>query len=184
MKVVITGGAGFIGLMLARRLLERGVRFIQLWHGQSQPWDSHNKIKENHSRLAREVDQPIAALLTDLKQRGMLEDTLIVWGGEFGRTIYCQGKLTPQNYGRDHHPNCFTYWLAGGGVKGGMTYGRTDDYSVNVVEHPVHVHDLQATILHQLGIDHTRLSFLHKGRQERLTDPEVTDANVVRPLLA
>ena len=116
------------------------------------------------------TDQPTAALLRDLKQRGMLDDTLVIWGGEFGRTIYCQGKLTAQNYGRDHHPNCFAYWLAGGGVRKGMTYGETDDYSVNVTENPVHVHDLQATIMHQLGIDHERLTYRYQGRYFRLTD--------------
>ena len=153
--------------LLARRLAERGVRFIQLFH---RGWDAHGGAPNNVKRQSKDTDQPTAALIADLKQRGMLEDTLVVWGGEFGRTVYCQGKLTRQNYGRDHHPNCFTYWLAGGGVKRGFTYGRTDDYSVNVVENPVHVHDLQATILHQLGIDHERLTFKHQGRYYRLTD--------------
>ncbi len=153
--------------LLARRLAERGVRFIQLFH---RGWDAHGGAPNNVKRQSKDTDQPTAALIADLKQRGMLEDSLVVWGGEFGRTVYCQGKLTRQNYGRDHHPNCFTYWLAGGGVKRGFTYGRTDDYSVNVVENPVHVHDLQATILHQLGIDHERLTFKHQGRYYRLTD--------------
>lgn len=164
--------------LLARRLAERGVRFIQLYH---RGWDAHNNAPKGVKAQCKDTDQPTAALIKDLKQRGMLDDTLIVWGGEFGRTIYCQGKLTPQNYGRDHHPNCFTYWLAGGGVKGGMTYGRTDDYSVNVVEHPVHVHDLQATILHQLGINHEKLTYRFQGRHYRLTD---VHGNVVEDLLA
>ena len=142
--------------LLARRLAERGVRFIQLYH---RGWDAHNNAPKQVPAQCRDTDRPTAALLLDLKQRGMLDDTLVVWGGEFGRTIYCQGKLTKQVYGRDHHPNCFTYWMAGGGVRGGMTYGETDDYSVNVTENPVHVHDLQATILHQLGINHERLTY-------------------------
>ena len=153
--------------LLARRLAERGVRFIQLYH---RGWDAHGNAPKGVAAQCRDTDQPTAALLKDLKQRGMLKDTLIVWGGEFGRTVYCQGKLTPQNYGRDHHPNCFSYWLAGGGVRAGMSYGKTDDYSVNVVENPVHVHDIQATILHQLGIDHERLTYRFQGRHYRLTD--------------
>ena len=153
--------------LLARRLAERGVRFIQLYH---RGWDAHGGAPNNVKRQCNDTDQPTAALIADLKQRGMLDETLIVWGGEFGRTVYCQGKLTPKNYGRDHHPNCFTYWLAGGGIKPGFTYGKTDDYSVNVVENPVHVHDLQATIMHQLGIDHERLSYYHNGIQRRLTN--------------
>jgi uncharacterized protein (DUF1501 family) len=148
-------------------LAERGVRFIQLYH---RGWDAHGNAPKGVAEQCRDTDQGTAALLRDLKQRGMLDDTLVVWGGEFGRTIYCQGKLTKQNYGRDHHPNCFTYWLAGGGVKGGITYGETDDYSVNVTEKPVHVHDLQATILHQLGIHHERLTYRYQGRYFRLTD--------------
>lgn len=153
--------------LLARRLAERGVRFIQLYH---RGWDAHGNAPRQVTAQCRDTDQPTAALIHDLKQRGMLEDTLIVWGGEFGRTIYCQGKLTKTNYGRDHHPNCFTYWLSGAGIRGGMSFGKTDDYSVNIVENPVHVHDLQATILHQLGIDHERLTFRHQGRDYRLTD--------------
>ena len=164
--------------LLARRLAERGVRFIQLYH---RGWDAHRNAPKGVAAQCRDTDQPTAALLKDLKQRGMLEDTLIVWGGEFGRTIYCQGKLAPDNYGRDHHPNCFTYWLAGGGVRAGMTYGETDDYSVNVVENPVHVHDLQATILHQLGVDHEKLTYRHQGRHFRLTD---VHGRVVKELLA
>ena len=153
--------------LIARRLAERGVRFIQLYH---RGWDAHQNAHTMVPAQCKDTDQPTAALLRDLKQRGMLDDTLVVWGGEFGRTIYCQGKLTRQRYGRDHHPNCFTYWLAGGGVKGGITYGETDDYSVNVTENPVHVHDLQATILHQLGIHHDRLTYRYQGRYFRLTD--------------
>ena len=153
--------------LLARRLAERGVRFIQLYH---RGWDAHNNAHTMVPAQCKDTDQPTAALLRDLKHRGMLDDTLVVWGGEFGRTIYCQGKLTRERYGRDHHPNCFTYWMAGGGVRGGITYGETDDYSVNVTENPVHVHDLQATILHQLGIHHDRLTYRYQGRYFRLTD--------------
>ena len=164
--------------LLARRLAERGVRFIQLYH---RGWDAHNNAPKEVPAQCRDTDRPTAALLLDLKQRGMLDDTLVVWGGEFGRTIYCQGKLTKQDYGRDHHPNCFPYWMAGGGVRGGMTYGETDDYSVNVTENPVHVHDLQATILHQLGINHERLTHRYQGRYFRLTD---VHGNVVEQILA
>ncbi|MEC8389665.1 MAG: DUF1501 domain-containing protein, partial [Planctomycetota bacterium] len=153
--------------LLARRLAERGVRFIQLYH---RGWDAHGNAPNSVKSQCRDTDQATTALLLDLKQRGMLDETLVIWGGEFGRTVYCQGKLTPKNYGRDHHPNCFTYWLAGGGVRPGFTYGKTDDYSVNVVENAVHVHDLQATVLHQLGIDHERLTYRHQGRHYRLTD--------------
>ena len=142
-------------------------RFIQLYH---RGWDAHNNAQKQVPDQCRDTDQPTAALLRDLKQRGMFEDTLVVWGGEFGRTIYCQGKLTDKVYGRDHHPNCFTYWMAGEGIRGGMSYGETDEYSVNVVENPVHMHDLQATILKQLGIDHERLTYRYQGRYFRLTD--------------
>ena len=164
--------------LLARRLAERGVRFIQLYH---RGWDAHQNAHTMVPAQCAYTDQPTAALLRDLKQRGMLDDTLVVWGGEFGRTIYCQGKLTRQKYGRDHHPNCFTYWLAGGGVRGGITYGETDDYSVNVTENPVHVHDLQATILHQLGIHHDRLTYRYQGRYFRLTD---VHGKVVKDILS
>ena len=153
--------------LLARRLAERGVRFIQLYH---RGWDAHGNAPKQVKTQCRDTDQATTALLLDLKQRGLLEDTLVIWGGEFGRTIYCQGKLTKQNYGRDHHPNCFSYWLAGGGIRGGMSYGETDDYSVNVADKPVHVHDLQATILHQMGINHELLTYRHQGRDYRLTD--------------
>jgi hypothetical protein len=168
--------------LLARRLAERGVRFIQLYH---QGWDQHGDLPRAIRVQARETDQPSAALLEDLKQRGMLDDTLVIWGGEFGRTSYSQGKLTPIDYGRDHHPRCFTIWMAGGGVRPGFTYGRTDAYGYNIAgadDEPmnpdkitftpgaVHVHDLQATILHLLGIDHKRLTFKFQGRRYRLTD--------------
>ena len=153
--------------LLARRLAERGVRFIQLFH---RGWDQHAKLPESIRGQCEATDQASAALVADLKQRGMLNDTLVVWGGEFGRTVYCQGKLTQEDYGRDHHPRCFTIWMAGGGIKGGVTYGATDDFSYNVTENPVHVHDLHATILHCLGIDHKRLTYKYQGRHFRLTD--------------
>jgi hypothetical protein len=164
--------------LLARRLAERGVRFIQLFH---RDWDHHGKLPEGLPKRCQQVDQASAALITDLKRRGMLDDTLVVWGGEFGRTVYCQGRLTPDDYGRDHHPRCFTVWMAGGGIKPGMTFGETDDYCYNVTQNPVHVHDLQATILHCLGIDHTRLTYKFQGRHFRLTDVSGT---VVKPILA
>jgi hypothetical protein len=153
--------------LLARRLAERDVRFIQLYH---QGWDQHGNLPKDIRIMARSVDQPSAALVRDLKQRGLLEDTLVVWGGEFGRTNYSQGKLTKDDYGRDHHPRCFTIWMAGAGVRRGLVYGETDDLGYNVVRDPVHVHDLQATLLHLLGIDHERLVFKHQGRRYRLTD--------------
>lgn len=164
--------------VLARRLAERGVRFIQLFH---RGWDHHGGLPGNIRRIAPEVDQASAALILDLKERGMLNDTLVVWGGEFGRTVYSQGKLTADDYGRDHHPRCFTTWLAGGGIKPGVTLGETDDFSYNIVRDPVHVHDLNATILHCLGIDHTRLTFKFQGRYYRLTD---VHGNVVKQVLA
>ena len=153
--------------LLARRLAERDVRFIQLFH---KGWDQHGSLPSAIRRQCQETDQPCAALIKDLKQRGMLKDTLIIWGGEFGRTSYSQGKLTANNYGRDHHPRCFTIWMAGGGVKPGTTLGATDDYSYNITERPVHIHDLNATILHMLGIDHERLTYRYQGRRFRLTD--------------
>jgi arylsulfatase A-like enzyme len=164
--------------LLARRLAERGVGFTQLMHAG---WDQHNSLTTEFYTQCRDTDQASAALVMDLKQRGMLDDTLVIWGGEFGRTIYCQGKLTDKVYGRDHHPNCFTYWMAGGGIRGGMSYGETDDYSVNVVENPVHVHDLQATILNQMGIDHERLTYRYQGRYFRLTD---VHGKVINSILA
>jgi hypothetical protein len=155
--------------LLARRLVERGVRFVQLFH---RGWDQHFNLTTDLPNQCKDVDQACYALITDLKQRGLLDDTLVVWGGEFGRTIYCQGKLTRDNYGRDHHPRCFTVWMAGGGVKPGVVYGETDDFSYNVVENPVHIHDMNATILHCLGIDHKRLSFKFQGLDVRLTGVE------------
>ncbi len=153
--------------LLARRLAERDVRFIQLYH---PGWDQHGNLPKAIKRQCDDVDQASYALITDLKQRGMLEDTLIVWGGEFGRTNYSQGKLTSEDYGRDHHPRCFTVWMAGAGIKPGLSYGSTDEFGYNVSENPVHVHDLQATILQQLGVDHTRLTYRSQGRDYRLTD--------------
>jgi hypothetical protein len=153
--------------LLARRLAERNVRFIQLYH---RGWDQHNDLPRDIALQCKGTDQASAALILDLKQRGLLDETLVVWGGEFGRTIYCQGKLTENNYGRDHHPRCFSMWLAGGGIKRGVTFGETDDYSYNIVKDPVHVHDLQATILHCLGVDHKRLTYMFQGRHFRLTD--------------
>ncbi|HYI96356.1 MAG TPA: DUF1501 domain-containing protein, partial [Bryobacteraceae bacterium] len=153
--------------LLARRLAERNVRFIQLYH---RGWDQHNDLPRDLALQCGGTDQPTAALVADLKQRGLLDDTLVIWGGEFGRTVYSQGKLTEANYGRDHHPRCFTMWMAGGGMKPGTVLGETDDFGYNVVSDPVHVHDLQATILHCLGIDHTKLTFLFQGRHFRLTD--------------
>ncbi len=153
--------------ILARRLAERGVRFIQLFH---RGWDQHNNLPKEISGQCRQTDQPTAALIQDLKQRGLLKDTLVIWGGEFGRTVYSQGTLTETNYGRDHHPRCFTVWMAGGGIKAGQTYGETDDYSYNVVSNPVDIHDLHATMLRCLGIDHTKLTYKSQGRRFRLTD--------------
>jgi hypothetical protein len=155
--------------LLARRLTERGVRFVQIFH---RGWDQHFNIANDLPAQCHDVDQPCYALIRDLEQRGLLDETLVVCGGEFGRTIYCQGKLTRENYGRDHNPRCFTVWMAGGGIKGGITYGRTDDFSYNVVENPVHIHDMNATILHCLGIDHRRLTFKFQGLDMRLTGVE------------
>ena len=179
--------------LLARRLAERGVRFIQLYH---QGWDQHTNLPRRLPKQCAETDQASAALVLDLKQRGLLDDTLVVWGGEFGRTSYSQGILTATNYGRDHHPRCFTVWLAGGGIKPGITYGRTDDFGYNITDSSgnpisptkdqfnpgaVHVHDLQATILYLLGVDHTQLTFTYQGRHYRLTD---VYGNVVRDILS
>jgi hypothetical protein len=163
--------------ILARRLAERGVRFIQLFH---RGWDQHSNLPKEIAGQCRQTDQPTAALIQDLKQRGMLKDTLVVWGGEFGRTVYSQGTLTEANYGRDHHPRCFTMWMAGGGIKAGQTYGETDDYSYNVVKNPVDVHDLHATILRCFGVDHTKLTYKYQGRRFRLTD---VSGQVVKDLL-
>ncbi len=153
--------------LMARRLLERDVKFVQLYH---QGWDHHLFLPGGIRQQCKATDQATAALVTDLKQRGLLEDTLVIWGGEFGRTVYSQGKLTRDNYGRDHHPRCFTMWMAGAGVKAGFSIGETDAFGYNVVRDPVHVHDFQATLLHLLGIDHERLTFKHQGRRYRLTD--------------
>jgi hypothetical protein len=166
---VHTPGTFAASCLLARRLAERGVRFVQIFH---RGWDQHFNVAGDLPNQCRDVDQPCYALLTDLKQRGLLDDTLVVWGGEFGRTIYCQGKLTRANYGRDHHPRCFTVWMAGGGVKPGITYGETDDFCYNVVRDPVHIHDMNATILHCLGIDHKRLTYKFQGLDVRLTGVE------------
>jgi hypothetical protein len=164
--------------LLARRLAERGVPFVQVF---LRGWDHHGNLPGNIRGLAPLADRASAALLKDLKQRGMLEDTLVVWGGEFGRTVYSQGTLTADNYGRDHHPRNFTMWLAGGGIRPGIVHGETDDFSYNVVDKPVHIHDLNATILHCLGIDHERLTYKFQGRDFRLTD---VHGNVVRDILA
>ena len=164
--------------LLARRLAERGVKFIQLYH---QGWDHHGGLPRGIVQQCKETDQASAALILDLKQRGMLDDTLVIWGGEFGRTSYCQGRLTEEDYGRDHHPKCFSLWMAGGGIQPGMTYGATDDFGYNIVENPIHVHDFHATIMHLLGIDHERLTFRHQGRRFRLTD---VHGKIVHALLA
>jgi arylsulfatase A-like enzyme len=154
------------------------VRFIQLYH---RGWDQHNDLPRDLALQCKGTDQASAALVLDLKQRGLLDDTLVIWGGEFGRTVYCQGKLTDNNYGRDHHPRCFAMWLGGGGTKEGFTLGETDDYSYNVVADPVHIHDLHATILHLMGLDHTKLTYKFQGREFRLTD---VHGDLVKKLLA
>ena len=164
--------------LLARRLAERGVRFIQLY---MRGWDAHNNLPLEIRAQSKAVDQPQAALIRDLRRRGLLDETLVLWAGEFGRTVYSQGTLTETNYGRDHHPRCFTVWLAGGGVKPGVTYGRTDDYSYNIVENPVEVHDLHATMLHLLGMDHKRLIYRYQGRDFRLTD---VAGHLIEPIMA
>ena len=153
--------------LLARKLLEKDVRFVQLYH---QGWDHHGDLPKNMVKQCKQTDQATAALLIDLKRRGLLEDTLVIWGGEFGRTVYSQGKLSATSYGRDHHPRCFSMWMAGAGVKPGITYGQTDDFSYNILKDPVHVHDFQATLLHLMGIDHEQLTFKFQGRRFRLTD--------------
>jgi len=163
--------------LLARKLSENGVRFVQLYH---QGWDGHNNLPQELRGQCKDADQASAALITDLKQRGLLDETLVIWGGEFGRTNYCQGKLSTDSYGRDHHPRCFTVWMAGGGVKPGV-YGETDDFGYNIVKDPVHVHDFHATILHLLGLHHDQLTFKHLGRRYRLTD---VSGNVVKGLIA
>jgi hypothetical protein len=162
-----TPGSFAANCLLARRLAERGVKFIQLYH---QDWDHHGNLPSGIKKECLQTDQPAAALIADLKQRGMLDETLVVWGGEFGRTNYSQGIMAANNFGRDHHPRCFSLWMAGGGVKPGITYGETDDYGYNVAKNPVHVHDLHATILHLFGVDHERLTYRFQGRRYRLTD--------------
>jgi hypothetical protein len=164
--------------ILARRLIERGVRFVQLYH---RGWDQHNNCPAGLRTQCYDTDQPSAALVSDLKKRGLLEDTLIVWGGEFGRTVYSQGTFTATDYGRDHHPRCFTVWVAGAGVKAGMAFGETDEFSYNIVKDPVHIHDLNATTLHLLGIDHLKLTYRFAGRDYRLTD---VHGKVVKEILA
>ena len=172
-------------LLIARRLIERGVRFVQAWHGAGQPWDNHDDIEVNHRRLAKESDQAIGALLKDLKQRGLLEETLVIWGGEFGRTptveLPTPGSNAGKINGRDHNHYGFTMWMAGGGVRGGYVHGATDEFGFQAVEDKVHVHDLHATILRLLGFDHEKLTFRHAGRDFRLTD---VHGRVVRELIA
>ena len=176
-------GSGVHGrqTLIARRLLERGVRYVQLWHGAGQPWDHHDNIEVNHRKLAAEIDQPIAALLSDLKQRGMLEDTLVIWGGEFGRTPTVEMVGNTSKLGRDHNHYGFSIWMAGGGIKGGTVHGSTDEFGFAAVENPVSAHDLHATILHLMGLDHERLTYRYSGRDFRLTDVE---GNIVKQILA
>ena len=164
--------------ILARKLLEKDVRFVQLYH---QGWDHHGSLPQGMKQQCKQTDQPTAALIMDLKRRGMLEDTLVIWGGEFGRTVYSQGKLDKDNYGRDHHPRCFTMWMAGAGVKPGITYGATDEFSYNIIKNPVHVHDFQATLLDIMGLNHEKLVYKYQGRRFRLTD---VSGNVVKDILA
>ena len=169
--------------LLARRLVERGVRYVQLF---DWGWDFHGTtpsedIRDGLTKKGTATAQPVAALIKDLKAKGLLDDTLVIWGGEFGRTVYSQGTLRPDNYGRDHHPRCFSMWMAGGGVKPGLVFGATDDFSYNVVDQPVHVHDFHATLLHLLGIDHERLTYMYQGRRFRLTD---VSGKVVSALIA
>ena len=164
--------------LLARRLSERGVRFVQIFH---RGWDQHANLPKDLANQCRDIDQPAVALINDLKERGLLDETLVVWGGEFGRTIYCQGALTKDNYGRDHHPRCYTMWMAGGGIKPGVVHGETDEFSYNVVKDPVHIRDINATILNRLGIDHDRFVYKHMGLNQRLTGVE--EARPVKSLL-
>lgn len=172
-----TPGTFAANCLLARRMAERGVRFVQLYH---RGWDHHDSLPKRLKVLTHDVDQASAGLVQDLKQRGLLEDTLVIWGGEFGRTVYCQGKLSKDNYGRDHHGRAFSLWMAGGGVKPGLTYGKTDDFCFNIIENPVGIHDLQATILACLGLDHEHLTYRFQGRQFRLTD---VSGRVVKEIL-
>ncbi len=176
---VKTPGTFAYNCLLARRMAERGVRFSQIFH---RGWDQHGNLTGDLPLQCQDVDQPSRALVQDLKMRGMLDDTLVVWGGEFGRTIYCQGRLSKENYGRDHHPRCFSVWMAGAGVKGGTVHGETDDFSYNIVDKPVHIRDLNATILHLLGVNHERLSVKHQGLDVRLTGVE--KAHIVKDILS
>jgi hypothetical protein len=173
-----TPGTYAANCILARRLAERGVRFIQLFH---RGWDQHGNLPRDLRLQCEQTDQPSAALIQDLKNRGLLDETLVVWSGEFGRTVYSQGTLTPTNYGRDHHPRCFSLWMAGGGIKGGVTHGETDDFSYNIAADPVDVHDIHATLLHCLGVEHTRLTYRFQGRDYRLTD---VHGQVIKPILS
>ena len=166
-------------VLMARRLSERGVRFVQIYHNN---WDHHGNLGKRMPDQCKDVDQPCHALLEDLEQRGMLDDTLVIWGGEFGRTIYSQGQLSRENYGRDHHPRCFSMWMAGGGTKGGAIYGETDDFSYNIVKDPIHIRDFHCTILQLLGFDHERLTYKFQGLDQRLTG--VLPAKVIPELLA
>ena len=172
------GGTFASSALMARRLVERGVRFVQIFH---RGWDQHGSLPRDLQSQCKDVDQACYGLIKDLKQRGLLDDTLVIWGGEFGRTNYSQGKLTADNYGRDHHPRCFTIWMAGAGVRAGLSYGETDEFGYNIAENPVHVHDFQATLMRLLGVDHERLTFKHQGRRYRLTD---VHGKVVDALLA
>jgi hypothetical protein len=165
--------------LTARRLVEKGVRFVQVYHNN---WDHHGNLANRMPSQCKDVDQPCYALIQDLKQRGLLDSTMIIWGGEFGRTIYTQGQLSRTNYGRDHHPRCFTIWMAGGGIKGGVVYGETDDFSYNIVKDPVHIRDLHATVLHCLGLDHERFTFRYQGLDQRLTG--VDPAKPIKALLS
>lgn len=173
-----TPGTYAANCLLARRLCEEGVRFIQLYH---PGWDQHGGLPGGIQRQCKETDQASAALVRDLEQRGLLDDTLVVWGGEFGRTNYSQGALTNTNYGRDHHPKCFSLWMAGAGVKKGISFGKTDEFSYNIIENPVHIHDFQATLMHLMGISHERLTYKFQGRRYRLTD---VHGQVVNDILA
>jgi hypothetical protein len=175
---VKTPGTFAASCLLARRLVERGVPVVQIYH---RGWDQHGNLPKDIANQCRDVDQASYGLVQDLKQRGLLDDTLVVWGGEFGRTTYCQGPLSREDYGRDHHPRAFSMWLAGGGVKGGLVHGETDEYGYNITQGAVHVHDLNATLLHQLGFDHEKLTHRFQGRDFRLTD---VHGRVVRDLLA
>jgi arylsulfatase A-like enzyme len=175
---VTTPGTFAHSALMARRLAERGVRCIEIFHRE---WDHHTDLTRDLPLQCRDVDQACSGLITDLKNRGMLDETLVVWGGEFGRTVYCQGKLTKDNYGRDHHPRCFTMWMAGGGSRPGTIYGETDDFSYNITKNPVHIHDFHATVLNLLGFDHEKFTFRYQGLDQRLTGVE--KANVIKDLI-